>query len=104
MFLCWAFFLSAPLLYATEIHLNSGAKDPFVTDDGSGFYDKLVPVLFARMNITASVDWLPSERALLNANSGMDDGNIAWVAGIEKKYPNLIRVPEPIVNFTFIRI
>lgn len=101
VFVCWAVCLQAPLLYATEIHLNSGAKNPFATGDSSGFYDKLVPVLFERMGIRGSVSWLPSERALLNANSGIDDGNIARVAGIEKKYPNLIRVPEQIVDFTF---
>jgi len=88
-------------LFATEIHLNSGAKNPFAATDGSGFYDKLVPVLFERIGIKGTVSWLPSERALLNANKGIDDGNIARIKGIEKKYTNLIRVPEQVVDFTF---
>ena len=91
----------SPLSKAAEIHLNSGAKDPFAADDGSGFYDKLVPVLFERMGMKGTVSWLPSERALLNANNGVDDGNIARVKGLEKKYSNLVRVPEPVVGFEF---
>jgi polar amino acid transport system substrate-binding protein len=45
---------------------------------------------------------LPSERALLNANEGIDDGNFARVEGIDRLYPNLIRVPEEITEFEFV--
>ena len=39
----------------------------------------------------------PGERALRDANDGVDDGDISRVAGIDKEYPNLIRVPEPLI-------
>ncbi|HUX37047.1 MAG TPA: hypothetical protein VMV44_04025 [Rectinemataceae bacterium] len=43
------------------------------------------------------LEFKPGERALRDANDGLDDGDISRVAGIEKDYPNLIRVPEPLI-------
>ena len=45
---------------------------------------------------------LPSERALVNADEGIDDGNFARVEGLDKQYPNLIQVPEEITRFEFV--
>lgn len=86
---------------AAELIINSGRKEPFTTPDGSGFYDVLVKALFARVGLQATCVRLPSERALINANEGIDDGNIARIAGLEKKYPNLKRVPGKIIDFEF---
>jgi polar amino acid transport system substrate-binding protein len=86
---------------ATELIINSGRKEPFTTPEGTGFYDILVRTLFERLGIQATCVRLPSERALINANVGIDDGNIARIVGLEKKYPNLRRVPGKIIDFEF---
>ncbi len=39
---------------------------------------------------------------MINANSGIDDGDIFRVAGIERDFPNLIRVPEKVLDFDFV--
>ncbi len=31
---------------------------------------------------------------MINANRGIDDGELARIGGLQKKYPNLIQVPE----------
>ena len=44
----------------------------------------------------------PSERSLQSANLGQVDGEGLRVEGLEKQYPNLIRVPEPYQRIAFV--
>lgn len=99
------FFLSilAPtFIYADSLIIASGRGAPFVTADKSGFFDLIVKEMFSRINIEAATVLLPSERSLINANTGINDGNIARIKGLEKTYKNLIRVPEKIINYEFV--
>ena len=41
-------------------------------------------------------------RTLLNADAGIDDGEAMRIAGLEKQYPNLIRVPEALISNDFV--
>lgn len=90
-------------LSATEkLVFNSGASNPYITEDGKGFYASIIREIFRRLNIEAETIRLPAERSLINANKGIEDGVIARMKGIEKKYPNLIRVPEKVVDYEFV--
>jgi len=42
---------------------------------------------------------LPAERALTNANRGVDDGDVCRIFGLDKKYTNLIRVPAVLMQY-----
>lgn len=86
----------------SKITLNAGTAEPFINADGSGFYGELVKEIFSRLNIDANVIRLPSARSIINANKGIDAGVIARVKGLDKKYPNLIRVPESVLTFKFV--
>ena len=46
---------------------------------------------YGHLNIDISTKVLPSERALRIANSGVLDGDIHRIIGLENMYPNLIR-------------
>lgn len=94
-------FLAGAVQAGGTIVINSGRKEPFCNSEGTGFYNLLVEEIFRRLGMEAETVRLPSERALINANEGIDDGNIARIEGIEKKYTNLIRVPEKVVDFEF---
>jgi len=96
--------LSAPSLSLAEsvLSITSGRGEPFVNNQQTGFYDLIVKHMFERINIKAKTVVLPSERSLINANTGIDDGNIARIKGIEKKYLNLLMVPEKIIDFEFV--
>jgi len=48
---------------------------------------------------TITFELLPARRALSEANSGATDGDVARISGTEKKFPNLIPVPTPIIMF-----
>ena len=95
-------FGSSAAIAETNLTLNSGTAEPFINADGSGFYGELVNEVFSRLNIKTNVIRLPSSRSIINANQGIDDGVIARTKGINKKFKNLIRVPESVLTFKFV--
>jgi len=86
----------------TSFTITSGRGEPFVNAEQNGFYDLIVKNMFQRVGIDAKTVLLPSERSLISANTGVDDGNIARIKGIEKKYSDLVMVPEKIIDFDFV--
>lgn len=88
--------------HSQTIVLNTANDSPNSTYDHTGICDRIMTEAFRRMGITLKIVNLPSERALVNANEGLDDGNFARVEGLDKQYPNLIRVSEEITTFEFV--
>ena len=53
---------------------------------------------FKRLGYQFKLISLPGERSLVDANSGVVDGEATRIAQLDlNKYPNLVRVPEPII-------
>lgn len=84
------------------LSLNTFAGPPLSTPDQSGYYDQILREAFHRLGISITIGHLPAERSLVNANTGIDDGDFVRIAGIEKIYPYLLRVPEKIDDFEFV--
>lgn len=84
-----------------ELVLNDANEPPFTTPDGKGFLDAVAGEAFRRAGVRLRLVKLPAERALLDANAGIEDGELNRIAGLEAQYPNLIRVPEKLVDWTF---
>jgi polar amino acid transport system substrate-binding protein len=82
--------------------LNNPTNAPFTTEAGDGFFDIIVSEAFRRAGLNLKLVKLPAERALMNANSGIEDGDLSRIAGLEKSYPNLVRVPEKILDMHFV--
>jgi polar amino acid transport system substrate-binding protein len=76
--------------------LNTSAREPRSLPDGSGVQDRIVKEAFHRIGQPVSIVYQPSERALVNANEGLIDGDCWRVAGNTEKFPNLLMVPEPV--------
>lgn len=85
--------LSLPLR-AEELHLSVIANNPTHEDIW-----RVVQAAARRAGIPASARVVPAERALALANSGATDGDVGRIAGLEKQYPNLLRVPEPVYQY-----
>lgn len=81
--------------------LNDVNDPPFTTAAGDGFLDVIAGEAFRRSGVKLKLVKLPAERGLINANSGIEDGDMVRIAGLEKLYPNLIRVPEKLIDFEF---
>lgn len=90
--------------YAKEkILLNTGIRDPFTTSSQTGFIDLIVQETFRRIDIDAEVIvYQNSAKSLSNANNGIDDGAALRIKGLEKKFPNLIRIPEKLMDNDFV--
>lgn len=84
-----------------ELVLNDTNEPPFTTADGSGFLDVVAGEAFRRVGVKMRLVKLPAERALMNVNAGIEDGELNRIAGLEAQYPNLVRVPEKLVDWTF---
>ena len=83
--------------------LNTASAPP-LRDHGAvpGFQDQLIREAFQRLGIAVEIITLPAERALLNANAGIDDGNLIRVAGLDSLYRNLRMVPEAVMVYDFV--
>lgn len=82
--------------------LNDANYAPFTNEAGNGLVDVVAGEAFRRAGLRLKLIQLPAERALINANNGIEDGEVSRVAGIEKAYPNLIPVPEKLVDHHFV--
>ncbi len=90
---------TSPALHAEPLRLNSGVRAPYFQPDKTDFIDRLVPEVFRRLGIEAeAVQYAASERAMINANNGVDDGLVLRIRGLEKNYPNLVIIDEKIID------
>ena len=81
--------------------LNDTNEAPYTAPDGSGFLDIVAGEAFRRAGVKLQLVRLPAERALINANLGMGDGDLTRIAGLEALYPNLVSVPTKLIDYTF---
>ncbi|MDO9632478.1 MAG: hypothetical protein Q7I92_11315, partial [Humidesulfovibrio sp.] len=86
---------------AETLVLNSADPSPFSRPDGTGTNDRIVTEAFRLLGMSPRLVRLSAERALQNANQGVDDGIYVRIAGLERLYPNLVMVPEPVTEFVF---
>jgi len=96
--------LMAGLARAAEapvLVLNDTNEPPFTTADGKGFLDAIAGEVFRRAGVRLRLVKLPAERGLINANAGIEDGDLSRIAGLEAHYPNLMRVPEKLIDWEF---
>jgi polar amino acid transport system substrate-binding protein len=93
-----------PVAFAAEkpvLELNDTNDPPFTTEDRNGFLDVVAGEVFRRVGVELRLVKLPAERGLINANAGVLDGDLTRIAGLDKQYPNLVRVPEKLVDWEF---
>ncbi|MEH6442896.1 MAG: transporter substrate-binding domain-containing protein [Oceanospirillaceae bacterium] len=76
------------------IILSTIQRTPISTEQRDGFADIVATTAFKKIGIELIIHNIAAKRALVNANHGVHDGDLARVRGVEKNYPNLVRVPE----------
>ncbi|OQX17097.1 MAG: hypothetical protein BWK76_10625 [Desulfobulbaceae bacterium A2] len=98
-------FLAVSVARAAEpprLTLATADGVPLSTSAGTGFHDQVIREACRRISIQLEIIHLPAERALLNANEGIEEGVYVRVEGMEAGYPNLRRVPEKIGDYEFV--
>ena len=97
------FISGACLAQSAKLSLTTGALPPITSVPGHpGFIAELARIAFGRVGAEVEVTTVPTERSLINVNAGVDDGDIFRVAGVEKEYPNVIRIPEKTLDNDFV--
>lgn len=91
-----------PLLAKETLVLNTALTFPLSNDAQAGFVDVVVSKALGSIGLGMESVRLPAERALINANAGIDDGDLLRIAGLRKIYSNLIQVPEKIIDMEFV--
>lgn len=94
--------MPADLLASEKLVLNTAFTYPLSTNAQTGFVDVIVNKALNRIGYSMKSVRLPAERALINANRGIDDGDLLRVEGLDKVYTNLIRVPEKIIDLEMV--
>jgi len=90
--------INHPVLAQPTIVLNTAFGSPISNATQTGFADQVVAEAFRRIGYQLETVHLPAERALINANRGIDDGDLGRIAGLQTKYPNLVQVPESVMT------
>lgn len=76
------------------ILLSTIQRAPISTEQQTGLADRVAIEAFRRAGLELKIVEFPAKRALVNANNGVHDGDLARVAGVGKRYPNLYPVNE----------
>lgn len=97
-----AFFLALPPQAHAQLVLNTSFVAPITSPERDGILDLVYAELFKKLDIQIVIQASSAERGLLNANSGIDDGDVSRVLGIDKTYQNLVRVPEPVMYYQMV--
>lgn len=108
----WEEFTSSEILKASgqavqdgpDVYvLNTSTSAPYATPERTGFQDLVVAEVFRRIGLKGRVDrYDASARALINANKNVDHGVAMRIKGLEKKFPNLVRVEERLIENDFV--
>jgi polar amino acid transport system substrate-binding protein len=76
------------------VHLARGVNDPIIDYSSS-----IVREAYARLGVTATDDTPSGERALLALSAGQYFGDIVHIQGFDRMYPNLVRIPVPVITY-----
>lgn len=97
--ICCLFSPGTPHAASSTLILNTSYTAPITAPDETGVLDLFYHELFNRLGINYEIQYLPAERALTNANRGIDDGDVCRIFGLDEKYTNLVRVPEVVMQY-----
>lgn len=84
------------------ITISTSYKSLLSNPQQTGMLDRIVTEAFQRIGITAEIVFTPTERSLVDVNAGLIGGELNRIKGMEKAFPNLVRVPEPNMTMHFV--
>ena len=87
------FLIASTQTHAANILIFGQSSDPIADISSSVLFEA-----YKRIKIEVKFEKMPAERSIKSSNNGLLDGEVNRIAGMDKKYPNLIMVPLPI-NF-----
>ena len=83
-------------------YISTSYKSLLSNPDQTGMLDRVLKEAFHRIGMQAEIVFTPTERSLVDVNAGLLDAEINRIEGMEKNFPNLVRVPEPNMTMDFV--
>jgi len=103
LFVYLLLFFIPPVAHSqTSLVFNVTGQPPLNTKKYDGFMDEVTREALKRIGYNLKINRLPAERGLHSINKGIIDGEMSRVIGLDKKYTNLIHVPESIMTWDFV--
>ena len=81
----------------TPLSINTGFRPPV-----SDIYRLVIEEAFDRAEVAVDFREVAAERSIALANDGIDGGDCCRIAEIDQLYPNLLRVPVPVIDIDFV--
>jgi polar amino acid transport system substrate-binding protein len=82
--------------------ISTSYKSFLSNPEQTGMLDRLMKEAFRRIGLRAEIVFVPTERSLVDVNAGLLDAELNRIEGMEKSFPNLVRVPEPNMTMHFV--
>jgi len=82
--------------------ISTSYKSLLSNPEQTGMLDRLMKEAFRRIGIRAEIVFNPTERSLVDVNAGLADAELNRIEGMERSFPNLVRVPEPNMTMHFV--
>lgn len=108
----WLRLLTGALCLGAVLAGHGAAAEPFTIStsyksllsnpEKTGMLDRLMKEAFRRVGREVEIVFTPTERSLVDVNAGLFDGELNRIEGMEKTFPNLVRVPEPNMTMHFV--
>src|SRR6056297_96296 len=94
--------LSAVYGNENKFYISTSYKNLLSNPERRGMLDRIMDEAFRRIGLEAEIVFTRTEKSLVDVNAGLLDGELNRVAGMEKEFPNLLRVPEPNMTMHFV--
>ncbi len=104
-FVCAMFVWMAPGAFGAGegvFTISSSYKSLLSNPSQTGMLDRLLKEAFRRIGMRAEIVFNPTERSLVDVNAGLLDAEMNRIEGMERSFPNLVRVPEPNMTMDFV--
>lgn len=102
----WIFLLlPAPGKARAQEHvfrISTSYKSLLSTPEQTGMLDMLIKEAFQRAGLRAEIVFTQTERSMYDVDAGLLDGEINRIEGMEKRFSNLVRVPESNMTMHFV--
>lgn len=96
--------LIEPAGAADLLVINTYLPPPYHTKEENGFYDDVFHEIGRRIERDITIVGWPGKRGIRATNSGSDDGHFPRIIGAAKEFENLIHVPVPVFQSTYVAI
>lgn len=91
-----------PAMAEETIRISTSYQSLLSNPEETGMLDRIVVEAFHRIGVKADIVFTNTRRSLVAVNDGLLDGELNRIEGMEQKFPNLVRVPEPNMQMRFV--